>query len=104
MFNSVSRSQHGAPAPSGQMPSARTGMEELAGNDGAEPVLKSRHEQACARAGMRTSWHTHEQAQGRFGKAGARTWQRQLPRTDRRVAATAKNLRRPADGTSPAAP
>src|SRR5699024_12010377 len=49
MFNSVSPSQHGAPAPSGQMPAASTGMEELAGNDGAEPVLKSRHEQACAR-------------------------------------------------------
>src|SRR5699024_11962660 len=83
MFNSVSPSQHGAPAPSGQMPAASTGMEELAGNDGAEPVLKSRHEPACARAGTR---HAHEQAQGRFGKAGVRTWQRQLPRTDRRIA------------------
>src|SRR5699024_11284081 len=51
MFNSVSPSQHGAPAPSRQMPAASTGMEELAGNDGAEPVLKSRQEQACARAG-----------------------------------------------------
>src|SRR5699024_9030598 len=55
MFNSASPSQHGAPAPSGQMPSASTGMEELAGNDGTDPALKSRHEPACARAG--TSRH-----------------------------------------------
>src|SRR5699024_7966588 len=120
MFNSVSASQHGAPAPSGQMTAASTGMEALAGNDGAEPVLKSRQEPACARAGTR---HAHEQAQGRFGNTGVKTCQRQQRRkdrrmatkqrsevpdhrvvSDRRVAATSKSPRTTAEGTTPVGP
>src|SRR5699024_4703970 len=45
-----------------------------------------------SRAGK--SKHAQEQARGRFGKAGVRTWQRQPPRTDHKTAA----------GTSPVAP
>src|SRR5699024_7908643 len=83
MFNSLSTRRHGAPAPSGQAPPPRVGMEELVGNDGLG---------LPSRAGM--SRHAQEQVRGRFGKAGVRTWQRQPPRTDHKTTA----------GTSPVVP